>query len=78
VKTASPASYVAMARRHWPAAEWIIGQGRYASIAYCDVTTVMLFAAQAEAEHAKAFIDRIACGHACLREHEIADLGGRS
>jgi hypothetical protein len=68
-------SYVDMARRRWPAAEWIIGGGRYASVARCGVTTVMLFATRAEADRAKALIDRIGCGHACLCEHEIADLG---
>lgn len=67
--------YVAQARRRWPAAEWIIGDGRYASVAYCGTTTVMLFATLAEAERAKTFIDRLACGHACRVEHEIADLG---
>ena len=78
VKTPPPPNYVDTARRRWPAAEWIIGNGRYASVAYCDVTTVILFETQAEAEHAKAFIDRLACGHACLREHEIVNLGARS
>jgi hypothetical protein len=78
VRTTSRPSYVATARRRWPAAEWIIGNGRYASVAYCDVTTVILFATRAEAERAKALIDRIACGHACLREHEIVNLGARS
>ena len=55
--------------------EWIIGNGRYASVAYCDTTTVMLFATLAEAEHAKALIGRIGCGHACRVEHELVDLG---
>jgi hypothetical protein len=66
--------YVAVARRKWPAAEWIIGDGHYASVARCDVTTVMLFPTPAEAGRAKALIDRTGCGHACRREHEIADL----
>ena len=77
-REAENADYVATARRRWPAAEWIIGDGRYASVAYCDATTtIMLFATPAEAECAEGFIDRLACGHACVREHEIADLGGR-
>ena len=63
--------YTAVARRRWPAAEWIIGEGRYAS---GDVTTVMLFATQAEAEHAKTLIDNLGCGGACVGEHEITDL----
>ncbi len=66
--------YVAVARRRWPAAEWIIGDGHYASIACCGTVTVMLFATPAEAERAKALIDRTGCGHACRRDHEITDL----
>jgi hypothetical protein len=67
-------THVAEARRRRPAAAWIIGDGPYASVAYWDETTVMLFATKGEAAHAKAFIDRLACGHACLREHELAHL----
>lgn len=67
--------FAATARRRWPAAEWVIGDGPYASVAHCGVITVMLFAAKPEAEEAKAFIDHLACGGACTREHEIVDLG---
>ena len=69
-----PSSHVAAARSRWPAAEWIIGDGQYASVAYCDTTTIMLFPTLAEAQLAQAFIDRLACGHACRREHELVDL----
>jgi hypothetical protein len=31
--------YLAVARRRWPAAEWIIGDGRYASVARCGTVT---------------------------------------
>lgn len=72
--TRRQSAYVAQARRRWPAAEWIIGDGRYASVAYCDTTTIMLFGTRAEADRAKAFIDQLACGHTCRRKHEIADL----
>jgi LRP1 type putative zinc finger protein len=66
--------YIAVARRRWPAAEWIIGDGHYASVARCGTVTVMLFATPAEAERAKALIDRTGCGHACRRDHEITYL----
>jgi hypothetical protein len=66
--------HVTLARRRWPAAEWIIGNGQYASVAYCDVTTVMLFSTQAEAERAQAFIRRVGCGHVCRIEHQLVDL----
>jgi hypothetical protein len=66
--------YIAVARRRWPAAEWIIGDGHYASVARCGTVTVMLFATPTEAERAKVLIDRTGCGHACRGEHEITDL----
>jgi len=66
--------YVSQARRRWPEAVWIIGNGAYASVAYCGDTSVMLFSTQAEAMTAKEFIDRTACGHACHRRHEIVHL----
>ena len=66
--------YAAVARRRWPAAEWIIDNGHYASVACCGTTIVMLFATPAEAERAKALIDRTGCGHFCRREHEVTDL----
>lgn len=66
--------HVAHARRRWPAAEWIIGNGPYASVAYCDTTTVALFETRAEADRARALIDRLACGHACRVEHEVIEL----
>lgn len=68
-------SYAAVARRRWPDAEWIIGHGRYASVARCETTTVILFATPAEADQAKTLIDRTGCGHACRGEHQITDLG---
>jgi hypothetical protein len=69
---------VSEARAAWPRAEWIIGSGRYASVAHCDTTTVMLFATPAEADRAKDFIDRLGCGHACSVDHETVDLGATS
>ena len=66
--------YAAVARRRWPAAEWIIGDGHCASVASCGTVTVMLFATPAEAQRAKALIDRTGCGHSCRREHEVTDL----
>lgn len=62
------------ARRRWPHAEWIIGSGKWASVASCDVLTVMLFATEAEADTSRAFIDRTGCGHACIRDHDVIAL----
>ena len=54
---------VRAARRRWPRAIWIIGNGEYASVIHCPPgTTVMLFGTQAEADILKGFIDETACG----------------
>lgn len=60
----------------WPRAEWIAGNGRFALLAHCDVLTVTLHHTRAGALESKVFIDRLACGHACHRAHEIFELGG--
>jgi hypothetical protein len=63
------------ARKRWPKAEWIEGNGRYASLAHCQCLTVCLFETQAEAERAKRAIDSSGCGGRCYKHHEIVDLG---
>jgi hypothetical protein len=65
------------ARKRWPLAVWIIGEGNYASVSLCDPRpTVMLFQSQAEAEIAKAQIDDTACCGGCTGRHEIVHLEG--
>jgi hypothetical protein len=66
--------YVAVARRRWPDAAWIIGSGRFASVAFCREVTVMLFQTMAEAQTAKRLIDRIACGGRCVRNHVVLPI----
>lgn len=60
--------YKSAARARWPEAEWIHGNGPYACVAYCRVTTVILFTDRAEALAAKERIDRSACGGGCHHE----------
>jgi len=79
-------AYVTIARRRWPNAAWIIGEGPYASVSSChhypdhewdepcSCVTVMLFEDHAEAAEAKAFIDKLACGGCCTRDHKIVNL----
>lgn len=64
---------VGLARWRWPDAEWIIGNGKWASVTHCDVITVMLFETKAEAETAKEFIDKTGCGGGCRRLHEVVN-----
>lgn len=84
--------WTAVAKCRWPRAVWVVGDGPYASVAHCvarrahdphfgrayaDSQTVMLFPTRPAAEHAVAFIDRLACGGVCTGPsgHEIVDLG---
>jgi hypothetical protein len=54
-----------------PRAAWVMGEGEYASIAWCHTPTVILWDTLAEAESAKAMIDSTGCGGRCYRRHEI-------
>jgi len=69
---------VSAARRAWPHAAWIIGDGPFASVAHCGVVTVILFRTLAEACRAKVMIDQGACGHACHGAHEVVGLDDES
>lgn len=66
--------YNAMAKCIWPRAEWIVGEGPFASVAYCRVTTVELFADEDRAAAAKRMIDSTGCGGMCSKRHEIIEL----
>jgi len=72
--TAPAASWHSLAQRRWPRAEWIEGDGRWASVAHCRDLTVILHATAANAHAAVARIDRTACGGACSRHHEVVEL----
>jgi len=63
----------ALAKKRWPKAEWIDGEGPWALLAHCRVLTVTLWPDKAAAEKQKAFIDKTACGGFCRGElgHEI-------
>jgi len=63
-----------MARCIWNRAHWMLGNGHYATVSRCRGTTVALWATVEEAEAAKAAIDALACGGACVRRHEVIQL----
>lgn len=67
-------TFAAIAKCLFPRAEWIKGEGQYAVLAHCNVLTVWLFPTQAEAQDAKAAIDRTACGSRCHKRHEITQI----
>ncbi len=58
----------------WPDAEWIMGEGRWASLAHCRGLTVILFDSLDDARAAQDAIDRRACGGGCQRRHEVVEL----
>ncbi len=58
----------------WPRAEWITGDGEWASVSYCRVTTVKLFETYEEAAQAKRLIDSDACGGDCWNNHKVVRL----
>jgi hypothetical protein len=55
---------------------WIRGHGDWALLAHCHVLTISLYGTQADAERARAGIDRTGCGHACARRHQIIRTDG--
>lgn len=67
-------NYRTTAKKRWPDAEWISGDGPYASLAHCNVLTVQLHTTRTGAERAISFIDRIGCGGACSRDHDLVVL----
>ena len=46
------------AMKHWPKAEWIMGNGNIALLAHCGVLTVTLWTDEEEAKNQKKFINR--------------------
>ena len=67
------------AKRRWGGkAVWIDGDGQFAVLAWCRVLTVSLWPTMVQAEKSKQFIDELACGGYCTRNHEIVDLGNNN
>jgi hypothetical protein len=68
----------AEADRRWPDG-WdmvgpAIGDGQYATVAWCGPLTVQLWETREDAERALARIDRSGCGGCCWGDHELVDL----
>lgn len=72
-----PRTYLAEAKLRWPRAEWVIGSGRFASLAHCRDLTIILYDTEETALKGKNWIDRCGCGGRCVGDHEIIDLGLR-
>jgi len=68
--------YNAKAKKRWRRAEWVTGEGRYATVSDCqDIQTVMLHETMDEAVKVKEQIDSTGCGSKCdSRRHKIVDM----
>lgn len=67
-------SYRTRAQCEWPYAVWIVGRGRFATLAWCRVLSVMLHDTLEDAQQAQDTINRYGCGGMCTRDHRIVDL----
>ena len=59
------------ARRYWPDAAWIEGEGDYAFVAYCRQVTVTLHETRERAEASKMAKDGHGCGGGCYKRHRV-------
>lgn len=73
---ASAADYREQARRAWPAARWVLGDGPYATVRDCDGVTVLLHATRADAEKALKTIHPPGAQRRCRLRHELVVLSG--
>jgi hypothetical protein len=67
-------TYRTLAKCIWRRAEWIAGDGPYATLAHCRVLTVELHTTEAAARQALARIDEWGCGGRCYRDHDLVRL----
>ena len=67
-------NYSLIAKKLFKEAEWIEGDGRFALVSRCRGVTVSLWESLEAATNKKSFIDKIACGGACVGDHEIIVL----
>ncbi len=63
-----------LAKCIWPEARWVLGDGPYATAAYCHGTTVMLHPTSEQAESALTAIRSFGCGGGCTRRHDLVVL----
>jgi len=74
-------TYATLARCIWGRrAAWVMGEGPFATLAWCRTLTVSLHRTLEAATEAKGYIDSTSCGGVCTGRHEIIRLepGGRA
>ena len=72
-------AWTALARCAFPRAGWIAGDGPFAVIVGCGVTSVTLHPDVETAAHALELLDATGCGGRCVRHHDLVrlDLDGQ-
>ncbi|GEN78706.1 hypothetical protein [Actinotalea fermentans] len=64
----------ALATCMFPRAAWITGDGPFAVLAWCGVTSVTLHADTDAATRALEIVNASGCGGRCTRDHELVRL----
>jgi hypothetical protein len=67
-------TYHAFAKCTFRRAVWVIGDGPYATLAWCRSLSVMLHETEHEAEISLEMINHTACGGLCNGRHELVLL----
>ena len=67
-------NYRTWAKCRWKEAAWVVGEGEFALLAWCRTLTVSLWGTEQRAGAEKDVIDVLACGGACIRQHEIVRI----
>jgi len=67
-------TWTALAHCMFQRAAWIAGDGPFAVIVRCGVTSVTLHADVETAEHALETVDATGCGGRCVRHHDLVRL----
>ena len=67
-------TWTALAHCMFQRAAWIAGNGPFAVIAWCGVTSVTLHPDVGTAEHALEVVDGTGCGGRCVRHHDLVRL----
>lgn len=62
------------AKRLWPNAVWIDGDGPIALLAHCRALTVTLYKNRPSAQAAMARLRRGGCGGQCHDDHELVEM----
>lgn len=67
-------TWTALAHCIFQRAAWIAGDGQFAVIVWCGVSSITLHPKAETAEHALETVDATGCGGRCVRHHDLVRL----